>query len=233
MRLLQKIVKGLRRLKSGSRVRKPLTVALGVKVLAGLGRSVDEMCADAAYKTATFGLLRTSEFAVESKKAPCIIRMLYVGSVTWFPNKKNPLYIKIRLRYTKTDLWRTDMSIVIGLSGLENFCAVRSLRRYLFKRFNGWEWDASEPLFWYKGGPFTKRESSNRLKELTLAAGLDPKEFTNYSFRKGGATSLGSRVPVALLQAAGRWRSDSYKYYLDFSDKILAGLASKMCSRST
>ena len=230
MRLLKKVVKGLRKLKAGtSVVRKPLTVKLGKIVYAPLGSTLDDMCLNAAYKTATLGLLRTSEFAVESKSKPCIIRMLYVGSIQWFPNARNPRYIKIRLRYTKTDLWRTDMYIVIGLSGDPEFCAIRSLRRYLYRRFKNEDWNPDEPLFLYKGGPLTKRESSTRLKELTVAAGLNPKEYTNYSFRKGGATSLGSRVPVALLQAAGRWTSDSYKYYLDFSDLVLAGLAKKMC----
>ena len=35
---------------------------------------------------------------------------------------------------------------------------------------------------------------------------------TNYSFRKGGASSIASKVGLAILKIMGRWRSDAYQY---------------------
>ena len=36
--------------------------------------------------------------------------------------------------------------------------------------------------------------------------------YTNYSFRKGGATSIATKVGLATLKTLGRWKSDAYKY---------------------
>jgi hypothetical protein len=58
----------------------------------------------------------------------------------------------------------------------------------------------------YKKGPLTQSENKKKLTELTAKLGWNPEEFSNYSFRRGGATSLGERVPEGLLKAAGRWR---------------------------
>ena len=38
---------------------------------------------------------------------------------------------------------------------------------------------------------------------------------TNYSFRKGGASSIASVVSLATLKAMGRWKSDAYQYTLE------------------
>jgi hypothetical protein len=129
MYMLKEIVKAVRKLGSNQVVRKPLTIDLLRELLDALGDSKDDRAIAAAWALAVLALLRTSEFLVDAKRNPCPIRMLRVGSIEWVPSAKNPLYIRLRLRYTKTDLWRTDQIMIVGLT--PNFRGILAVRDHL------------------------------------------------------------------------------------------------------
>ena len=130
---------------------------------------------------ALMGLLRTSEFLVENKKKPDLVRLLTVADVSWHPNYRECQWIKLSIRASKTDFWREGVEIVIGKTGDPSFCAVSELQIALEDRFGGplgeTEWRMSEPLFMVNGFPLSKERSALTLKRVTKALGWDPSEY--------------------------------------------------------
>ena len=178
-----------------------------------------------AWMIALMGLLRTSEFLIENGLKPDRLRLLSIQDVEWHPNRHNPKWITIHIRASKTDFWRQGVRITIGVTGCPDFCAVTELRLALEQRYPGTtKWDPKAPLFLTRGHPLTKRRSSAMLKFITHNLGWNSEEYgylyshnkwhphTNYSFRKGGASSIAWKVPLTVLKAMGRWKSDAYQY---------------------
>jgi len=51
---------------------------------------------------------------------------------------------------------------------------------------------------------------------------LRAREFAGHSMRRGGATSLSNRgVPSHFIQWLGRWKSDTYKIYIDYAPEAV------------
>ena len=79
----------------------------------------------------------------------------------------------------------------------------------------------------YKGeiNPIMCGEFQHRLRELIAKIGLNPKLFSFYSFRRGGATlPAQAGISSSLIQLMGDWKSDAYKKYFvcSLSDKFMA-----------
>jgi hypothetical protein len=54
-----------------------------------------------------------------------------------------------------------------------------------------------------------------RVGQLLRTIGLNPKEYSSHSFRKGGAVSLQSKgVEDSLIRRSGRWKSDAFHLYV-------------------
>ena len=144
-----------------------------------------------AWMIALMGLLRTSEFLVENPRKPNKMRLLCVRDVKWFPDKKNPKWIKIHIRASKTDFWRKGVFIVIGITNCPEFCAVTELRLALEQRFEDRkEWDQKAPLFLIHGHPLSKQRSSGMLKLITEKLGWNPKVYESILRRTGFAHKL-------------------------------------------
>jgi hypothetical protein len=61
------------------------------------------------------------------------------------------------------------------------------------------------------------------LKYWIGCIGLDPKEYSEHSLRRGGATALlCAGIDPLWVQLQGRWWSDAYKLYLQWSSNLLA-----------
>ena len=75
-----------------------------------------------------------------------------------------------------------------------------------------------------KSSPLTNGAFVKRLKKWIEAIGLDSKDYSGHSLRRGGATALlHAGVDPELVQIQGRWRSVAYKIYVQWaSDKLLA-----------
>jgi hypothetical protein len=144
-----------------------------------------------AWMIALMGLLRTSEFLVENPRKPNKMRLLCVRDVKWFPDKKNPKWIKIHIRASKTDFWRKGVFIVIGITNCPEFCAVTELRLALEQRFEDRkEWDQKAPLFLIHGHPLSKQRSSGMLKLITEKLGWNPRVYESILRRTGFAHKL-------------------------------------------
>jgi hypothetical protein len=69
--------------------------------------------------------------------------------------------------------------------------------------------------------PTTAEEFIQRLRFYIAATlpGADPSRYAGHSFRRGGATSmLLAGVQPAVIQRHGRWRSDTWRRYIDSHD---------------
>ena len=82
---------------------------------------------------------------------------------------------------------------------------------------------ATAPLFCvgrYNQGPFTREYVVTKLQHLARLAGLTNGTWNGHSFRRGAATWAAQKgISEAEIQTLGRWRSDAYKSYIEYSGK--------------
>jgi len=132
-------------------------------------------------------------------------------------------YIKIFIRKSKTDQYKSGSDVVIAKTGLST-CPVYHLSKYV--ELAGLKADSDEFLF--RQMTFCKSESRyllkqgppisySRAREILLeklsALGLDASTFGLHSMRRGGATSVANsgQVNDRVFKKHGRWKSDSSK----------------------
>lgn len=73
--------------------------------------------------------------------------------------------------------------------------------------------------------PLSHNAFVKRIKKWIAAIGLDPKEYSGHSLRRGGATALiRAGVSPELVQLQGRWRSDAYRLYVQRSSEQLLAI---------
>ena len=76
-----------------------------------------------------------------------------------------------------------------------------------------------------KESPFTYTKFAVKLRTTLQNAGISPDNFSEHSFRRGGATfAMRSGVPLPLIECQGDWASDAYERYLvtTLKDRLLA-----------
>lgn len=131
-------------------------------------------------------------------------------------------HLIVTMRWTKT-IQKGERILQIPLVKMTDsiLCPLRAYR--LMCRFI--PASADDPLFSLSHHKCVNyRLYQLKLKEYILKIGLDPKDFSSHSFRRGGATLLfKAKVPADKIQLMGDWHSDAYKKYLSFSldDKII------------
>ena len=78
---------------------------------------------------------------------------------------------------------------------------------------------SKQALFCHENGvPITVAQVRDMVKEVALAAGLDPTRYGAHSLRIGGATAaLAAGVSPSLIRLLGRWSSDVYEIYTRMS----------------
>lgn len=73
--------------------------------------------------------------------------------------------------------------------------------------------------------PLSHAAFVKRIKKWVAEIGLDPRDFSGHSLRRGGATALiRAGVTPELVQLQGRWRSDAYKLYVQRSSEQLLAI---------
>ncbi len=77
----------------------------------------------------------------------------------------------------------------------------------------------NKPLFSLPGGkPLTTHQYTTRLRSILTTCGLESKDYSPHSFRRGGATlAFESDVDPLLIKSQGDWQSDAYLQYIDLS----------------
>ena len=195
-----------------------------------------------AMVTATFGLLRTGEFAVDVKcRANTDPRTLFISDLTTVYNKKQTYikYFLLRLKISKTDIFRSSVQVPIGHGNgytdpvflIELMLKIRSKLAIKRKKL---ELQQSSYLFMLaNGAPVSRSDIKTILTTFVQKTHLsNPERYKGHSFRIGGATSLAQRgVPSHLIQIFGRWKSDCYKLYIRFSFDQLTKLQSSLANK--
>lgn len=131
-------------------------------------------------------------------------------------------YLMVSFKWTKT-IQAGERILTLPLVRIKGsiLCPVKAYRKMCsaIKAAN----DA--PLFLLPNNKVvTYKMFQNKLRETIQKIGLDSKQFSSHSFRRGGATlAFRAKISADKIKLLGDWKSDCYRKYLDFSfeDKIV------------
>ncbi len=173
----------------------------------------------AAMCVAHFGLLRVSEFTVNTN-----FNSLYHASFqTVVVSHKT---IKIFIPRSKTDVTNKGFSISFICNG-SNVCPFCALQHYLSSQPVS---TSDRPLFQLSNGKALSRSLFvQKTKSVLTSLGLDKKCYSSHSFRSGGATSAAQAgLKDWELKHLGRWKSEAYHSYVKPSENMLEQLRTKL-----
>ena len=174
----------------------------------------------AAMVLAHFGLLRVSEFTVNTKFDAAIH---VSGNSVTLEEKRVSIFVP----RSKTDKYHKGftLSFVCNKTSVCPFCA---LKFYYMRSFASKNFDL--PLFRLSNGkPLTRSVFVKETKRVLQSLGMDVKNYSSHSFRAGGATSAAqSGFKDWELKQLGRWKSNCYQCYIRPSDHFLETLRNKI-----
>jgi len=228
---LERTIQGIKRdhNEPERRKRTPLTRGHLLKILSCLApHSYENRVIRAAFTLAFAGFLRVGEFTY--KKAD---RELGPSFGKWYLTKRsiqihqNDTYMELNLPASKTDPFRKGIKLTIAAS-YDTGCPVQAMRALL--DMDNHRPDHA-PLFClgkFSQQAFTREHVVARLQELAIIAGLGQGNWNGHSFRRGAAT-WAAEVGISEneIQTLGRWRSDAYKVYIEFSRKERISLSKR------
>lgn len=226
LNLLHLLLRGVKRSK-GELVRPqrlPITLPL-MKSLKGSLRTAfynyqDRIMLWAAFTTAFFGFLRSSEFCSQSKTSfdPC--STLLVSDVSY----SDGIFLLV-IKVSKADPFRRGQSIRLAPSGT-SVCPVRALSKHL--RLCS---DTSKPLFTFADGKYLTRCCLSEALQSLLPATPYKRHYTSHSFRIGAAsTAAAAEIPDWLIKVLGRWSSDCYQRYIRTPSNIIDNVSRKLAN---
>src|SRR5882672_2959203 len=141
------------------------------------------------------------------------------------PSISSPSHIILTVPSSKTDPFRKGVSIAIASAPGARTCAVNVLKN-LFKYVPR---PPEAPLFSQDGdAPLSRGQFIVQVKSNLARAGFYTSKFSGHSFCRGVASSA---AVVGFndyeIQQLGRWRSDSYKLYMDGSQSRVLSLSAR------
>lgn len=216
---IMRMYTGVKRLQGEgiSRTRLPITV----EILERLERWQDVATHDgrmlrAAMWLGTCGLLRSGEFASRGRDSVILRRadLTFVSNEGTEALTPPPLdsivYMKLRLRQSKTDPFRRGVDVIISQR--------RAISVMLLYLASAPPQQEDDPLFLsLSGRELTVPVLVSGTQALLERSGSDnPQLYKGHSFRRGGATSLHlAGLPDTTIKAMGRWRSFAFAVYVD------------------
>ena len=179
----------------------------------------DKLMLWAAFTTASFGFLRSSEFCSRTSQAFEPSRTLLVKDVSI---TGQTAFVNIKI--SKTDPFREGQIIRLAASN-SSVCPVRALQNHL-RNCNL----PNQPLFTFADASYLSRQIlSNILKSLLPKHNCSP--FSSHSFRIGAATTAAAAgIPEWLIKVLGRWSSDCYERYIKTPATVLERVPFLLCS---
>ena len=226
---LHRMMRGIKRVKGDKPgdARLPVTALLLARFHTCLLKPLryDTLVVLAAMCMATYGLLRSGEFATCSRnRDPLKVEQA----------KLRKDYMTVSLKQSKTDPFRQGVIIHIGETGTQT-CPVKLVRSMLAERASrngGKRPHPLEPLFQLSNGKALDRKLLVlTLKKWCTTLGIESSRYNGHSFRIGGATSLAAAgVPDSIIQTLGRWKSDCFKIYIRLDKHDLHGYSKRMAS---
>ena len=163
------------------------------------------------------GFLRCGEFCVKQTYDPNI--NLSLEDLIFYPDRAS-----LTLKQSKTDPFRKG--VTINLYATKNdLCPRSALLAYIKLR------NAKFPLFVLAGSPLfltaaarpmTRGYFINHLQYILRCLGLNEREYSGHSIRRGSANTCGlNMVPDYVIQSLGRWKSNCHIRYIDISQSTL------------
>ena len=225
---LQYVLKGIKRTQGQSkRVRLPITLThLKLFQLLFSSPSTHNEMLWAALKLAFFGFLRVSEFTCPGTFNPKL--HLSCKDITFFSPQGKPKYMKVNLKVSKTDSFRTGVTLITGCLRTE-ICPVSAMLKYISHKSST---DADGPLFQLESSaPLTRNKFTSLMRDLLATVGINPKHYASHSFHICAATSAGAvNMPPWLIKTLGRWTSDCYERYIKISPSTLCSATQQLTS---
>ena len=225
MQQLNMLMRGIRRVKGKScrPKRNPITPEV-MKVLKSQLRQAsfveqDKLMLLAAFTTAFFGFLRSSEFCSPTRMTFHPDSTLLVKGVLLSEN-----VAILSIKVSKADPFRNGSQIRLAASS-SSVCPFRALQKYLsFCHI------PSSPLFKFSNGTFLTRQSlSSSMKSLLQPIFGNTKGYSSHSFRIGAATTAAAAdIPDWLIKALGRWSSNCFEQYIRTPNKLIDSVPGKL-----
>jgi integrase len=215
--IVQRLIRGIKRY-HGEKDRKPvqpITLSILLALLAQLKPGIipGHTVLYAACCLAYAGLLRSGEFTAGKKDDPSL--NLSRDCIQFLPSFENCTHIILTLPGSKTDPFCKGVSLTIAAAPGRPSCPVDAIKR-LFSEFPR---AGTAPLFeGLDGKPLHYNTFLKGIRAALEAAGLNPSLFAGHSFRRGAASEAAAAgYSDYEIQLLGRWRSDSYKLYIENS----------------
>ena len=120
--------------------------------------------------------------------------------------------------------YRLGVTIHLGRTD-SVLCPVAALMAYLVVRGKG-----KGPLFRFEDGrPLTRPRLVTAVRDALKSAGFQPDLYSGHSFRIGAATTAAAfGVPVDVIKALGRWKSEAYQLYVTLPSDELSQISKKL-----
>jgi hypothetical protein len=230
--LLHRVMKGHKRWRgAASKQKRPITVGL-LRLLSECYNpsSHTHRVVWAVMCIGVHGLARLGELLPRGSRGARMSRVLNVASVAWH----SPNHAVIFLSSSKTDPYATGSSINLFATG-DITCPIKALNSLTLVNKS-----LLTPLFALRNGRVISAAYFIRCLRWFIITteskhhiGLRSHLFAGHSLRRGGATSLANRgVPDHVIQYLGRWLSDTYRRYIDYSSISIAHWLSGMSTSS-
>lgn len=133
-------------------------------------------------------------------------------------------HARLILPQSKTDLQKQGVSIMLAATpDALGTCPVKVLRE-LFEKDTQ---PLNAPLLNYFGKPFTQSFVQSSLRNDLQRLGLNPLGYSLHSLRKGAAQhAKDSGLRDDQIQVLGRWTSECFRKYFEYSDATLYAYSS-------
>lgn len=224
------MIRGIKRF-MGEKNRKPklpVTIPLLSQIISLYASplSIIDLNYISAITLAVCALLRSGEFTAKSSDTFDPAAHLTRGCVRFEPSIDNPSYICLFIPTSKTDPFRQGVTLYVAAAPDSLTCPVTCLKS-LFTRN---PLPPNSPLFVStNNSPLLRNELIARLRHDVASLGLDSTKFAGHSFRRGGASSaFAAGLSDFEIQQLGRWRSDTFKLYIEPNRERLLSISSRM-----
>jgi hypothetical protein len=169
-------------------------------------------------------LLRISEYTTKDRHGHTVGVTASRGDIIFFPSIDDPEGYRFTIHQSKTDQFRTSVTLTTFAQQHSPTCPVKAMRDLFL--FN--PQPPTAPLFDFRANNRVGRPNASRaaysvlLKNLLYACGIPTDTTKPHSLRSGGATALlQAGVSPYIIQKIGRWQSWSFSLYAEVSTNAL------------
>ena len=125
--------------------------------------------------------------------------------------------MELTLPASKTDPFRHRIQLTISATK-DIECAVSAMRKLIQIDTHRHSHASLFCIGLLEQQPFTREYVVQKLHQIAITCGLGRAVWNGHSFRRGAATWAAEvGIPEAQIQILGRWRSDAYKSYIEYS----------------